>query len=72
MPAAHHDLAEIVVVHRAVRDIAIVLIDLHRRAGDAAAGDGVGQRAHRSASARIGHAIGVAAVLVAFRRIDAV
>src|SRR5262245_415933 len=69
---AHHGFAEIDAVDGAERDVAVVLVDLDWFAGDAAAADRGRKRAHRRAPAGIGLAVGVAAVLLAVRRVDAV
>src|SRR5687768_41400 len=50
MAAAHHGFAEVNAVDRAGGDVAVVLVHLDRRAGDAAAAHRRRQRAHRGAA----------------------
>ena len=68
---AHNGLAEVAAVGAAERDLALVAVAFEARAGDGAADGRRRERARRGAAAAIGAAGGVAAVLAAFRRIDA-
>ena len=68
--AAHHRLAEVAALRGAERDAAI-MARADRRAGHLAAADQLGERASRGLAAAVAAPLRVAAILAAFRRVDA-